>query len=138
MYMFKKILFIIDLWRAYSLASSNIDKALFLLNKNINEIEKHKNKFPDYYILKGSLNYDKKNYSEAQKDLEIATVLLTKNKYYNLDEIKYLYSFIYLYLSDILYKKDDDDWKLFYDLHERKNFDIKKIRKNLKNNFPLS
>ena len=135
--MFKKFFFIINLWRAYSLANSDIKKALFFLNKHINEAEKYKNKFPDYYILKGSLLFDLKNYSEAQKNLELATELLTKNESYNLDEKKYLYSYIYNYLSNILHKKNDNEWIIFDELSKRENFDLNQVRENLKNNFPL-
>jgi len=136
--MLKKIFFIIDLWRAYSLANSDIEKALFFLNRNSDEAEKYKNKFPDYYILKGSLNFDLENYSEAQKNLELATELLISNEYYSVDEKKYLYIYIYIYLSNILHKNNNSEWSVFDELSKRKNFDINKVRKNLKNNFPHS
>jgi tetratricopeptide (TPR) repeat protein len=135
--MIKKILFMLDLWRAYSLADTDYKKALFLLNKHIDEANNYKVKFPDYYILKGSLYYNLENYDEAQKNFEIATELLTQNEYYNLDEKKYLFSYIYNYLSNILYKKNNQDWQLFNELSKRKNFDIKHIGQNLINNFPF-
>jgi hypothetical protein len=135
--MFKKLVFIFDLWKAYSLAGIDDKQTLSLLNKHSNEIEKYEDKFPDYYILRGSIHFDLGNYSVAQNDLEHATQLLTKNQHYNIDEKKYLYSYIYNYLANILYKKDDPEWKIFDDLSKRKNFDLAKVRSNLQHNFPL-
>ncbi len=94
--MLKKIFFIIDLWRAYSLASDNSNtKALSLLEKHTHEIDKYKNKFPDYYILKGSLYYEQKEFHESKINLEIATTLLADNDYYSVHEKMYLYSYLY-------------------------------------------
>ncbi len=136
--MIKKILFIFDLWRSYSLASSDCNKALYLLNKHRDNANNYKVNFPDYYILRGSLNYNLGNYDEAKKDFEISTELLTKNEYYNINEKKYLYSYIYTYLSNILHKKNNQDWALFNELSKRKNFDIKQVGQNLISNFPIA
>lgn len=135
--MLKKLVFIFDLWKAYSLSGIDDKQALFLLNKHCIESEKYKNKFPDYFILKGSLNYNMKNYFEAQQDFEMATELLTSNKYYNIDEKKYLYSYIYNHLANILYYENNQEWITFDKLSKRKNFDINQVGKNLINNFPM-
>mgnify|MGYP000362641723 CR=1 FL=1 len=45
--------------------------------------------------------------------------------------------YIYNYLSNILHKEGNKEWIEFDELSKRKNFDIDKVGKNLKSNFPL-
>jgi len=109
-----------------------------ILNRYVDTAKKYKKISIDYYILKGTLNYEFDYLGEAQKDFELTTELLKEDNYYNLDEKKYLYVYIYSYLMSIYKIKGDKIWKTFKDLSTRKNFDIKKVRMNLRSNFPIS
>ena len=137
--MFKKIILSYIIWRACVLASKKKEKkALELLNKYTDLAEEYKNISIDYYILKATLNYEFENYDKAQKDFELSTEILTEIDYYSVDEKMYLYAYIYGYLSYIFKNKGKEDWRTFYELSHRKNFEIDKVREYLKSNFPLN
>lgn len=61
-----------------------------------------------------------------------------QDNYYNLDEKKYLFSYVYGYLTYLYKAKNDGTWKTFRDLSKRKNFDIKRVRMNLRSIFPIT
>lgn len=137
--MLEKILKVYYLSKAFKLASENkVIEPLDILNKNEGFFQKNANKFLDFFILRGSLYFEAHEYALAEDNLQIASEMLKDTDEFNIDEKKYLLSYIYILIANIKFKIKDKSWVMCNEAAKKNDYNINNIRKTLMLNFPIA
>ena len=116
-----------------SVAASNYREALDLLES----VETHFNDYPEYFLLRGFVEYALADNQVAINDLRKAIQYIRKSKKYNSDEKNYLIRYAAHFIEESL-KTINVDIRPSFEIDDADlSFDISKVANHLKGKFPI-
>ena len=133
-----KIRYVLNLNKAFSKNEKGKYKdSISILKKLENFAKEHKDALPDYYILYGENLARLGECSKAQEYFLQSINILDTSKHFNNDEVSYLKTYLTFWIPFLEKCSEEIEEELKVLLNSEFEFDLDKVRRSLKINFPI-